>query len=688
MASAFALATGGVGRLVAPQAVAVTVEHLPVVAVSTVGPDEVAAGATVDYDLALANLGSQGAGNVDLAATADGDPLSLVGAPTELVAGGLATATTSYTAPADGSDGSVDVRGEVTWTDSLGNLYGPTGSTAVVALPAPATLIGRLVDSLAVDADGNGLVSPGDTIRYELTVVNDGGADLTGVVASADLDPNAPLAVGSVITDTGVVTTGNGAGDTAVSVDVGTVPGGSTATIVFDAVVADPFPDGTSRVTATGEVSADGFDPVPTDDPALPGAADSTRTGIVVPRPALVAFLFGGLSVDADGSGTVTPGDTLAMTVSVDSIGTEDVTGVGVTVPMPDGLTLVPGSVTTSTGTVSPGTDVVVDVGALASFTMATIGFEVTVDDPFPPGVTEVELQATVTSNELDPITSDDPDTFEVGDGTVIAIGGSGGPSEIPGPEVGPILPEDGVIATEPVEISTVLTPVDGTTVESWTVSYRVPGDATLTELASGTGPTVSATLDPTALANGLYEVTIVGIGSDGGITVVTTSIVVDGQLKPGRYVTTFQDLAVGLGGFPIEINRTYDSFDKSVGDFGVGWTLDIADFQVASNGPLGDQGWIMETCGGGLIFSTLCFSSERPHYVTVTWPDGLTETFDLTPAEGSTFLTGQTAAEFAGRAGTTSTLEAIDSSIFWQNGNLHSGLFGTGPIYDPTRSG
>lgn len=161
--------------------------------------------------------------------------------------------------------------------------------------------------------------------------------------------------------------------------------------------------------------------------------------------------------------------------------------------------------------------------------------------------------------------------------------------------------------------------------------------------------------------------------------------MVVDGEMKLGRYTTTITDLTVGVGGLPIEVRRTYDSFDKSRGDFGVGWRLDVADFQVSSNGPLGDGGWQMQTCGGGFGFSLLCFTSAGPHFVTVTWPDGRNEYFDLTPAQGSSLFRGLTTARFTARPGSTSTLAAVDNSLFWTNGNLNGGAFGNGGVYNPT---
>jgi hypothetical protein len=70
----------------------------------------------------------------------------------------------------------------------------------------------------------------------------------------------------------------------------------------------------------------------------------------------------------------------------------------------------------------------------------------------------------------------------------------------------------------------------------------------------------------------------------------------------------------------------------------------------------------------------------------TLTWPDGKVEMFDLTPARGSTFLSGMTAAAFTARPRTTSKLEAFDGGLYFSNGNLLGGFFGSDGIWDPTR--
>ena len=171
------------------------------------------------------------------------DPI--VGAPASLAAGQLATATTTYTAPDEDPPADVTVAGVVTWSDADGNDYGPVSSSKTTQILAPATLSAILVDTLQTDVGGDGQVSPGDTVRYALTITNHGGQPLTNVVASVPPDANSALVVGSVAAPGGTVATGNGAGDTTVEVTYASIAGvGSTATFTFDVTVDDPIPDG------------------------------------------------------------------------------------------------------------------------------------------------------------------------------------------------------------------------------------------------------------------------------------------------------------------------------------------------------------------------------------------------------------------------------------------------------------
>ncbi len=142
-AAAFALATGGVGRLVAPVVSATTEEHIPIVTAGLEGPSSVQAGTTADYDIAVRNVGSVNASTV-VAASVDGASLPVEGAPSQLVAGQIVTASTTYPAPT-ASAGPVSLRSTATWTDAQGVSYGPLGTTRSINVLTPGA-IARDVD--------------------------------------------------------------------------------------------------------------------------------------------------------------------------------------------------------------------------------------------------------------------------------------------------------------------------------------------------------------------------------------------------------------------------------------------------------------------------------------------------------------------------------------------------------------
>jgi hypothetical protein len=207
----------------------------------------------------------------------------------------------------------------------------------------------------------------------------------------------------------------------------------------------------------------------------------------------------------------------------------------------------------------------------------------------------------------------------------------------------------------------------------------------------SGTPPATLATFDPTVLANGGYTITVTAYGSGGVSSSTSVDVVVDGNLKLGRYGVTYQDANVAVGGIPISVTRSYDSFDKSTGAFGVGWQLGVANLRVYANGALGAGGWsqyatscFMAGLGGGLC--QMAWSTARPHFVTVVWPDGHTEVFDFTPTGGSNLFWLGSAA-FTARAGSTSKLEVDgDPSLSYTgDGNLYAGIGGNA-VFSPTR--
>jgi uncharacterized repeat protein (TIGR01451 family)/fimbrial isopeptide formation D2 family protein len=89
--------------------------------------------------------------------------------------------------------------------------------------------------TLLIDANNNGVVNPGDTIAYQISVTNTGNAAANNVVVNDTPLPTQITALPTTVaTSLGAVTVATAS---AVSVNLGTLPAGQTATITFNATV-------------------------------------------------------------------------------------------------------------------------------------------------------------------------------------------------------------------------------------------------------------------------------------------------------------------------------------------------------------------------------------------------------------------------------------------------------------------
>ena len=115
------------------------------------------------------------------------------------------------------------------------------GDPTVTPLIVEPVLEATKQATLFVDADKNGVVSPGDTILYDITIRNTGNADATGVIYSDTPDSNTTLVAGSVQTSVGAVTGGN-TGTPPVTVNIGNIPVGASVMISYKVKINTPLP--------------------------------------------------------------------------------------------------------------------------------------------------------------------------------------------------------------------------------------------------------------------------------------------------------------------------------------------------------------------------------------------------------------------------------------------------------------
>lgn len=296
-------------------------------------------------------------------------------------------------------------------------------AATTVCANVPPDVEASKVDALLTDNDSDGAVSPGDVLRYNVVIAAQGDADAEAVLYNDALDPNVTLDVGTVATTQGTVTNGNTAGDTGVSVDVGTIPAGNSVTITYDVIVDDPLPEGVTHISNQGIVRGDNFPAEPTDDPSTDPEDDPTVVQ-VVSAPDIEVLKTAMLHDDADSNGVPSPGDVLAYTVVTTNNGNQDAADVELSDAAPTYTSLVVGSVTTTQGTVLQGntagdTLVEVAIGTLAGGGgSATVEFLVAIDNVVPVDVDTVANQAFVAGGNFSPVPSDDPGTPPPGDPT------------------------------------------------------------------------------------------------------------------------------------------------------------------------------------------------------------------------------------------------------------------------------
>ena len=708
--SAFALASGGVGTVLGPFGYDTVVRHVPIAQMSFTGSEILVAGETANYELEFRNTGSAPALTVSTSIDIDEQAQTVSGFPSELAPGVIETVAFERLVPSDEPVGFVVADASTLWQDANGNLYGDLTARVSTEVGTPPELSALLADEVFVDADGTGVPSPGDTIRYSATITNRGSNPATGVIFAVAPDPASTLTAGSVVTNAGTVSTGNGAADAAVEVLVGSIDSMASVEITFDVVIES----GATLLSVQGVVASDVLPNTATDDPGESGFDDPTTTRIIETPPSLQAVLVGRLGVDADGDGFIGAADTVEYASQLTNSGLTAATGVTLTIEPDVNTELVVGSVTSVNGVVTEGNNasdsrVVVTFSSVSGLAQEMVEYRVTVNDPVPTGVSQIVTQGTVSSIELADALTDDPTTSGSADptalGVVVISGGTGGTGGTDGNGNGAgatngpastfeaVTPPEGEAITSPVQITADITPPDTTTIESWeVVAYPVGSDFTTgIVLNSGIGQPPSgalATFDPSVVSNGTWTIIVRATNSDGGVGVSETSVTVEGALKLGRYALSYEDSSVSVGGIPLQVIRTYDTLTRtSTEDFGYGWSLDVANFEVATNQSLGLGPWAAESCGGGLIFVPLCFTPEDPRVVNVTWPTGRVESFDLRPT-GNTFLSILMSAEYEARPGATSTLRpAPGTETGWlANGSMTDGFFGSGDIYNPQR--
>jgi uncharacterized repeat protein (TIGR01451 family) len=144
-------------------------------------------------------------------------------------------------------------------------------------------------DLLFADVDEDGLVSPGDTLLYQLHLHNVGGRALQQLVIDDQVDGHTTLIPGTVHSSHGTVAQGNRTSDTRIVVTLDTLAPGTTIDIAFQVQInAQAI---TAVLVNQATVSFLDFSGPPqgqagqqaSDDPDTTAPSDATLTPLGVP---------------------------------------------------------------------------------------------------------------------------------------------------------------------------------------------------------------------------------------------------------------------------------------------------------------------------------------------------------------------------------------------------------------------
>ncbi|MEN9866449.1 MAG: hypothetical protein RL748_2039, partial [Pseudomonadota bacterium] len=190
----------------------------------------------------------------------------------------------------------------------------------------------------------------------------------------------------------------------------------------------------------------------------------------------------------------------------------------------------------------------------------------------------------------------------------------------------------------------------------------RPAGSNNWQEIGRGSSNVSNGTLgklDPTQLANGIYELALTVVDINGQQTTRQIALDVYRDLKIGQFSLSFEDLNIEAAGIPIRVTRTYDTRRKGESlDFGYGWSVDYQSLQVRKNKVTGLQ-WNVTSRPTEF---KLCLTPVGKRKINVALPTGKVERF--TAANAKECEVAQIPAidiRFTPLPGTTSKLEMVN---------------------------
>jgi len=170
--------------------------------------------------------------------------------------------------------------------------------------------------------------------------------------------------------------------------------------------------------------------------------------------------------------------------------------------------------------------------------------------------------------------------------------------------------------------------------------------------------------LDLTGVENGEYQLLLTA-RSGTEYYYANVGFILDNQLKIGNVKFSQEDLVIPVGGMPLRVVRTYNSFNKAIdSDFGYGWSYTIANMDIELN-----ERRRYVPLEGVEDEMSLRDSSNFNRDVTLTLPNGQRTTFWF-------YLDGSGCARYEAPPGVTATLVVKKTNGSEQHYPSSSGLW------------
>ena len=454
-----------------------------------------------------------------------------------------------------------------------------TNNAEATVTPDAASFIDAVKTvTLAADNDSSGNITPGDTLEYTISIINNGPA-VTGAYFT-DSVPFHTTYVPASLTSTKGAADDSNAPD--LSVNIGDLADGEDVTITFRVTIDMGTPEG-SKISNQGLIDSNQTVPEPTDSDAMDSNGDQPTVVTVAsenPESGIYIWKFVRWTGDNDGSGTVSAGDTMRCWVQIYNTGEIPLSGVTYSGIIPDGLTYT-GSSGTSSGTLNiNGSNISLDGMEIAPGEYGALWFDITIDDWTGSDIRDFSCQGSGDSDQTDPILSD----------------GNGDPSD----------------GTQPTLFQAVASGETGspdiTVTKSWTIATDLNNDG-----LPGPGDTIACTT--TVTNNGSAVASNVWLNEP----VPTDTNIVPGSITTSRGIVSASN--------PIQIN---------IGDLEPG-QIALVRFlvQIPQNADINDlisttatvtaEGGINETAGCDTVVSAAHVFDPPSGYKTVN-PDGWPE--------------------------------------------------------------